>query len=84
MRAQRPLLPGWFRLLPAPPYDPDTDIAFGYIDYAEDYEWVLLFLREVETHRVPLSLDFGDGRIRTIKHGPRVECDLYWEPKDLR
>jgi hypothetical protein len=59
-------------------YDPETDIAFGYVVGIDD-EWGDFWLREVETTQIPVEVHLADGSVCRVP-GPYVECDICWQP----
>jgi hypothetical protein len=59
-------------------YDPDEDIAFGYVMGLEN-EWGDFWLREVETTRFSQPVSINGGPTIRIP-GPLTECDIHWKP----
>jgi hypothetical protein len=59
-------------------YDPDEDVAFGYVMGLED-EWGDFWLREVETTRGRNQRVIYNGTPITIPGG-LPECNICWEP----
>jgi len=59
-------------------YDPDEDIAFGYIMGLEN-EWGEFWLREVETMRFSQPVSINGGPTIRIP-GALTECDIHWKP----
>jgi hypothetical protein len=59
-------------------YDPDEDIAFGYVMGLEN-EWGDFWLREVETTRFSQPVSINGGPTIRIP-GALTECDIHWKP----